>query len=539
VTRDILHKLSRRFIPGRAALSALVSGALYALSFAPGPLPGWLLPIWQIALLAVLIRLCDQADASGQAARLGWLFGLSGFGTGLYWLFISLHTYGHLAAPLAAAGVAALAAALALFPALTCWTARRLSSGPVAKGSSTMGHALLWAAAWTLAEWLRGTLFTGMPWLNAGYAHADGPLAGWTPVLGVYGVAFLAAFAAAAISLLRRAGAPARRPAALTLIVALTGLGLKQIAWSTPHGEPLEVRLVQGNIDQGDKFDPARTQAGIVQHLEQAALPPVPGASEPRLIVLPETIMPSFQHRIAPEVWQAWHDLARSKNATVIMGAPLHDRRGRQTNSVIGITGATSLAELQSGDNRLRYDKRHLVPFGEFIPPGFRWFVNAMQIPLGDFDRGGERQPPFAVADQRVAPNICFEDVFGEELLPALHPGPDGAPGATILVNVSNLGWFGDSWALRQHLQIARVRAMETGRPMLRATNTGTTAAIAPNGRVLIQADPLAARVVGLPVQGMTGLTPYARLGNQPVLLFAALCLGIALSLQRSTKMLT
>jgi len=520
----------RRLLPSRAALSALFCGVLYALSFSPDPLPGWLLPVWHIALFAVLIRLCDQAESPGQAAKLGWLFGLTGFSTGLYWLSISMHTYGHLPAPLAAAGVFVLAAALAIFPALACWTARRLHA------DSAVGRALLWAAAWTLTEWLRGTLFTGLPWLNAGYAHANGPFSGWLPVLGVYGVAFLAAYTAAAISLLTHSATPIRLPVALALCAALVGLGLKQIAWSTPHGKPLEVRLVQGNIEQSDKFDPAHRQASIVQHLEQAALPPVADAAMPQLIVLPETVMPDFQHRIAPDVWQAWRDLARERNTTVIMGVPLHDTQSRLTNSVIGIRGDTSLAELQSGENRLRYDKRHLVPFGEFIPPGFRWFVEAMQIPLGDFDRGGERQAPFSVADQTIASNICFEDVFGEELLPALHPFEDGTPGATILVNVSNLGWFGDSWALRQHLQIARVRAMETARPMLRATNTGMTAAIAPDGRVLIQAEPLQPRVVGLPVQGMTGLTPYARLGNSPILMFAALCLGVALAGRRKER---
>lgn len=526
----------RRLLPGPAALASLAAGASYALSFAPGPLPGWLLPVWQLAMLAVLIRLCDRAGTPRRAARLGWCFGLASLGVGMYWLYISMHTYGHLPAPLAAAGVAALAAALAVYPALACWTVARLLPDPAAEGAPAIGRALLWASAWTLAEWLRGTLFTGLPWLNAGYAHADGPYAGWLPVLGVYGAAFLAAYAAAAIAMLARTRAPARVPAVLALLTAIAGLALRQVAWSEPHGQPLEVRLVQGNIDQGAKFDFARVEAAIVQHLEQAGLPPVAGAAEPGLIVLPETIMPTYQSRIAPGVWQAWRDLAGRKQATVMMGAPLHDARGRITNSVIGITGGTPLAALQSGDNPQRYDKRHLVPFGEFVPPGFRWFVDAMRIPLGDFDRGAERQPPFAVADQHVAPNICFEDVFGEELLPALHPGEDGSPGATILVNVSNLGWFGDSWSLRQHLQIARVRALETARPMLRATNTGMTAAIGPDGRVLIQAEPLQPRVVGLSVQGMTGLTPYARMGNQPVLMFAALCLGAALARRRPAR---
>jgi len=532
----------------------LAAGAVHALCFAPGPLPGWLLPLLQLACLAVLAHHACAAPSARRAAADGWLFGLAAYAVGLYWLYISMHTYGHMAPPLAAAGVAALAAALAIWPALACTMAQRL-----APAGSALGRALVWASAWTLAEWLRGTLLTGFPWLNIGYAHVDGPYAGWAPVAGVYGVAFIAAFAASALASLaapamsqaeHSAAAPDAQPAGqadapagpgparrggaaagVAVAAALVGLALNHVSWSQPHGQPIEVRLVQGAIDQGVKFDPAHVQAGLERHLAQAALPPVQGAPAPRLIMLPETIMPTFQDRIDPSIWQAWIDLAARDGATILMGVPLHDvRTGGYTNSVIGITADTPLQALRQGRPPLRYDKHHLVPFGEFVPPGFRWFVDAMAIPLGDFDRGAGRQAPFAVADQFVAPNICYEDVFGEELLPALHPGEDATPGATILANFSNLGWFGDSWALRQHLQISRMRARETARPMLRATNTGVTAAIAPDGQVLIAAEPLQPRVIGLPVQGMTGLTPYARTGNLPVLALAMLCLGGAAS---------
>jgi len=523
---------------------ALVAGALHALSFAPGPLPGWLLPLWQLLMLAVLVFVCERAEATAprRAAWLGWCFGLSHFGVGLYWLSISMHTYGHLAAPLAAIAVLVLAAALAVFPAaaamLAVWLAPR---GNVAR-------ALIWAACWTLGEWLRGTLWTGLPWLNIGYAHVDSPYAGWAALVGVYGVAFWAAWAAAALGLWlgTRVRTPSAAAPVIAVAAAIIGLGLTYLPWSSPHGAPLEVRLVQGNIDQGNKFDPAQTRAALTQHVQQAALPPVAGAPAPALIVLPETVMPMFQHQVPSDIWQAWRDIAAAyeppAGRTILMGVPLYDSRhtadhsrarARITNSVIGITADTPLAALQSGALALRYDKRHLVPLGEFVPTGFRWLVDAMQIPLGDFDRGAARQAPFAVADQHIAPNICFEDVFGEELLPALHPDAAGQPGATILVNVSNLGWFGDSWVLRQHLQIARMRTLETARPMLRATNTGMTAAIDARGRVLIQAEPRQARVIGLPIQGMTGLTPYARWGNTPVLMLVALCLGMTLAWRR------
>jgi apolipoprotein N-acyltransferase len=219
-----------------------------------------------------------------------------------------------------------------------------------------------------------------------------------------------------------------------------------------------------------------------------------------------------------------------------MMGAALFDRTtGTYTNSVIGIDRTTPLEALTSGHTTQRYDKQHLVPFGEFVPWGFRWFVDLLRIPMGDFNRGSTQQRPFAVGDQHIAPNICYEDVFGEELLPALLSGtlasaPPSAPfaGASILANFSNLGWFGDSWALRQHWQMARMRALETSRPMLRATNTGMTGVIDPQGRTLASLPPHRAAVLDISVQGQRGLTPYSSAGNLPILLLTGLILLIA-----------
>jgi apolipoprotein N-acyltransferase len=177
-----------------------------------------------------------------------------------------------------------------------------------------------------------------------------------------------------------------------------------------------------------------------------------------------------------------------------------------------------------TGARPARYDKRHLVPFGEFVPWGFRWFVDLMTIPLGDFGRGADIQPPFKVGEQRISFNICYEDVFGEELLPALA----GEDGATILANVSNIAWFGNSHALPQHLQIARMRTLETARPMIRATNTGVTAAIDFDGKVLAALPTYQLGALSLQVQGRTGLTPYARTGNWPILALSMLILAAA-----------
>jgi apolipoprotein N-acyltransferase len=480
------------------------------------------------------------------AARRAWLFALAHFVVGVYWLTISMHTYGLMPLPLALIALTALSAFLALFVSLAAWLARTLTPhmqrGAMQTPVTLVTAAALWAATWTLGEWLRGTLFTGFPWLNSGYAHVDSWFAGWAPVLGIYGVTFIAAFTAAALAALiqtaqhTRAHQPKTALVGLiVLMVASAGWGLKQHAWTTNSGQPLVVRLVQGNVEQDIKFTPTHIQQTIATHLRLAATPTQLGTPSPQLVLLPETALAVFQHQLSPTVWNAWRALAAEQQSTLMMGAALFDRAtGTYTNSVIGIDHTTPLEALTSGHNAMRYDKHHLVPFGEFVPWGFRWFVDLLAIPMGDFNRGSAQQRPFAVGGQYIAPNICYEDVFGEELLSALQsdslaPVQTGIPptGATILANFSNLGWFGDSWALRQHWQMARMRALETSRPMLRATNTGMTGVIDPQGRTLASLPPHRAAVLDTSVQGQRGLTPYSSVGNLPVLLLTGFVLLI------------
>ena len=539
--------------PHWTTLGLVAAGAVHALTFAPGPLPAWSLAPLQIIVLACLAYATLQAPALRQSLVRAWLFNFVSFSLGLYWLFVSMHYYGGLAAPLAVGGVLILSAFLALFPALACVLARWLCP-PHLHGEPNPSPArrmliaaMAWAAAWALLEWVRATILTGFPWLNIGYAHVDGPLAGWAPVLGVHGMALLAAFAAAALAGLwqatRSAGGLGKRgdarrnlAFALALLLVVAGWPLGGIRWSQPSGAPLQIRLIQGNVEQSQKFDPQLMELGIRRHLELAALPAPPA----ELIILPETVLPVFQDRLDPAVWEAWRTLAAHNAATIAMGVPLRttttDGQYSYTNSVIGFDAATPLEQLRNGTTAQRYDKHHLVPWGEYVPPGFQWFVDMLNIPLGDFDRGAPRQTPFHVRDQHVAFNICYEDLFGEEILPALHPGPNGEPGATILANVSNLGWFGDTWALRQHLQIGRLRTMETARPMVTATNTGITAAIDARGRVAAQLAPLQAGVLPVSVQGMSGLTPYARFGDKTALALIGLALIAAVGSGRRTR---
>jgi len=522
----------------------VLAGVLQALCFAPGPLPTALLAVVQIVSLGVLARLTLTAPSVRRAALDGGLFALVTYAVGLYWLYISLHVYGYMAAPLAAGGVLALAAYLALYPAAACALARWLTVRPAAAtpgrppGAVTwLRHTATWAATWTAFEWLRGVIMSGFPWLNIAYGHVDSPLAGWAPLFGAYGLAFAAAFVAAAVALLVANGL-AWRQRALTLGVAgallVVGGVVALIGWSSPAGNPLAVRLVQGNVPQSQKFEPALMKQGIIKHMRLAAQPASAGKPAPDFVLLPETVLPVFQDQLPPNTWEIWRSLAARTNATFAMGVPLHrqdaDGQSIYTNSVVAFDGNTTAESLETATVDRLYDKRHLVPFGEYVPTGFRWFVNAMQIPLGDFNRGPERQTPFAVRDQHIAFNICYEDLFGDELLPAIRTGADGAPGATILANVSNLGWFGDSWALRQHLQIGRLRTIETARPMLAATNTGLTALIDARGRVTDSIPSHTSGVLEVSVQGMKGLTPYTRWGDGPALLIVGLMLVAGMS---------
>lgn len=515
----------------------LVVGALHALAFAPYPLPAWALPYVQVACLAVLARYTIQANSARSVAAHAVLFGFSQFSVGLYWFTISMHEYGGMPLPMAIAALLLFAAAMSLYGMVACLLTWRLIRNRVSlEPAAVILVSTTWASFWTLGEWLRGTLFTGFPWLNIGYAHVEGALAPWAPVVGVYGVAWMAAFASAALAMTalgRNTGkdVQAATALALSLAIGLVGIALSHIVWSRPYGEPVLVRLIQGNIPQSEKFDPAHIDRGIADYMMLARAEPKEAGREPDITVLPETVVPYLQDRVDPRIWARWIDIAQERNTTLLMGVPLHQLVGdqdRYTNSTIAFDGDTKPEDIAQLRLALRYDKVHLVPFGEFVPAGFRWFVDMMNIPLGDFNRGDSEQAPMRIAGQNVAPNICYEDVFGEEIIHSVR-GDVAGGGASLLLNVSNLAWFGDSWALRQHLQISRMRAMETARPMLRSTNTGMTAAIEPNGTVRAVLQPHVKGILDVEVQGRSGLTPYVGWANKPALLWCVLLIAVAI----------
>ena len=520
---------TERLWPSLVAGAAL--GALQAASFSP-PLGAWWLQLLCLAaLFAIVLPVAGRLVRPARSAGVTLAFGLGGFAAGLSWLHTSMHVFGGMPSALAVAAVLLFSLYLALFPAAAVWAALTWTSGartkddaPVATVRSALRVPAAIGATWGLGEFLRGWVFTGFPWLSIGYAHVDGPLGGLAPWAGVYGIgvvaAMLAAMLGAAARTLLSARAPADPPrgrtAAMLVIIAAAGVAaaalLGRIEWTRPYGAPVEVRLVQGNVEQQMKFDPMRTLRSMEDYTRLVE------AGSARLTVLPETAWTLPWMTTPPPIAERIEAHARRSGGVIAIGMPLQQAAPmasghvHYTNSValIGAADPPSAEPGLPGPVRERYDKRHLVPFGEFVPPGFRWFVDLMKIPLGDFGRGSATQAPFAVAGQRFAFNICYEDLFGEELLPALR-GPEPA---TVLVNVSNIAWFGDSHALPQHLAIARMRTLETGRPMLRATNTGVTASIDHRGRVEAMLPPYTQGALDVRVQGTEGLTPYARFGN-------------------------
>ncbi|MGP1676752.1 MAG: apolipoprotein N-acyltransferase [Burkholderiales bacterium] len=476
----------------RAPLAAFLLGAATVLGFAPvalAPLP--------ILCAAGLLWLWQQAATPRRAAALGFAFGLGLFLAGVSWVYISLHNFGAMPAPLAAVATFLFCAFLALYPALAGYLQAKLA-GPVAAK-----QLLLIPALWVLTEWLRGWVFTGFPWLTLGYSQSDSPLGGYAPLSGVFGISWLVWLCAGLLLALARARQRIAALAGIALIFSL-GYGLEQVEWTQPHGAPVTVSLVQGNIAQELKWDATRFAATVELYQRMTE------RSAARLTILPETAIPRFLDLIDPAVVRSLATSARSHGGDLIVGVPLRDASGRYYNSALSL-GASPTQ---------RYDKIHLVPFGEFIPPGFGWVLAILKIPLADFTRGSAAQAPLELAGQKVAVNICYEDAFGEEIIRFL-------PEATLLVNVSNVAWFGDSLAPHQHLQISQMRALETGRSMLRATNTGMTAIIDHHGRVAAVLPPFTQGTLNGSAQGRSGATPYVRWGNAPPVLLALLACGL------------
>lgn len=472
---------------------ALMLGAITVSGFAPDTL--FFLPL---LTMAALFLLWSRASSRKAAAFTGFAFGLGFFGAGVSWVYVSIHDFGGMPTSLAVVATFLFCLVLSCFPAV----AGLLQAG---FGGLTRRRALLLIPAlWVLMEWVRGWIFTGFPWLALGYSQAvSSPLAGFAPLSGVYGVSLASAWCAGALALVadarlhRRGRADMVFPAASLLVLVLTGFILKQVEWVRPMGAPVSVSLLQGNIPQEMKWREDKAKTTLDAYMAMTL------ASSGRLIVLPETALPMFLQDLSLSYLEILSGRARELGGDVLVGVPEHTRNGDYFNSVLSL-GSSPMQV---------YRKVHLVPFGEYIPLRslFGWITRILHIPLSDFSRGEKIQPPLQVAGQKVAMAICYEDVFGEELINQL-------PAASLLVNVSNDAWFGDTVAPWQHLQISQMRALEAGRYMLRATNTGITAIINQRGEVLKRAQEFTATRLEGEAQGFAGATPYVRFGNLPIL---------------------
>ena len=495
---------------------AFCAGLLAVLGFAPFSL--FPLPVFA---LAVLFALWLRAKTARAAARIGFAFGFGLFGAGTGWIYVALHDYGDMPFLLALPATALFAAFIALFPALVGYASHRIlqaggrgtrehAAPHFGRAASCAGFLLMMPALWVLLEWLRGLLFTGFPWLTFGYSQAArSPLAGYAPLLGVYGVSLVVAESAGLLAYLWQARWSRQGKAALAVLAALWmgGTVLRMVEWTQPQGDLLKVSLVQGNIAQELKFREEKL-VGSLETYRRLAL-----QSNARLIVLPETALPLLRSELPENYAAIMGQHARQNGGDMLIGAFERDH-GLYYNSVFTLGVAPSQS----------YRKNHLVPFGEFIPlrPALGWLINeVLNIPMSDLARGGLPQAPLNVAGQKIAVNICYEDVFGEEIIRAL-------PEATLLVNVSNDAWYGDSHAAAQHNQMSQMRALESGRMVLRATNTGVTSIIGRDGGIQQMLPQHEEGVLTGQAQGYVGATPYVRWGNIVALLLIALMLVAA-----------
>lgn len=478
--------------------SALIAGALLPAAFAP-------FGIWPLALIcpAALLALILPLD-SRKAALCGWFFGAGMFGTGSSWVYVSIHDFGYAPIPLAAALTLGFCLGLALLPAATVWIWARFLRAR--RGGVLLGFP----AMWVLGEWCRIWLLTGFPWLYLGYSQLDGPLAGWAPVSGVLGLGALLSFSAAALVVALQRGRRGLSAVAVAALLWALGPALSLIDWVRPRGAPLAVAMVQGNIPQELKWEPGHLEATLETYEELSE--PLWGTD---LIVWPEAALPAYLDRLS-DFLQALARRSAVAGSTLLTGVPTRfsnpdAKRGFDAfNSVLAVGADSGI-----------YHKRHLVPFGEYVPLDsvLRGLIAFFDLPMSSFSAGPADQPLLAVKGLQLAPFICYEIVFPDMVASAL-------PDADVLLTVSNDTWFGRSIGPLQHLQMARMRALENGRPLIRATNNGVSALVDARGRILVRGGQFTREVVRGEIQPTSGATPFSRAGSAPVLALAILALA-------------
>lgn len=487
-----------------ASLLSLVFGAAMAISFAPAN-AWWFTPCALAGLFIIL-----EGATRWQASLRGLLFGFGWFGVGFWWTFPGLRSHTGASVSVSLMLTAALVMSLSVFPALAMGVLRHLA--PTSRG--LRGAVIRWiatAASWMLSEWTRGNLFGGLPMLATGYAHASGPLAAFTPVVGVYGVGFLNAAIAAMLAdciphpMRDRWTRPAAVLGIVTLVVA--SVALDSVVWTRDSGRMLSVRLVQTNIAGYAKQTISSVRRDLSIYTDMAASSPA------ELTVFPESALPLVWNALPPALLAEWKNIARQRQGAILLGAMVAGVGRTVTNSALAITHGSG-----PGDYDYRYDKIHLVPLGEQIPVRGRWLFNWMNLGLEPITPGGPAQRPLALPKAKVAVSICFEDLFDTTTATRARE-------AQLLLNLSNFSWFDGTYAAAQHLQAAQLRARETGRWVLQAANTGLTAVIDKNGVIRRVLPPEVLGTLDANVPLFEGTTPFMLLGNAPLLAASSLVL--------------
>ncbi|MEW8627210.1 MAG: apolipoprotein N-acyltransferase [Candidatus Thiodiazotropha sp.] len=481
------------------ALFAALAGGLTTLAFAP-------FDLWIMAVLGPMLLFLIWHKLAGPSFKSGFFYGFGLLGTGVSWLYVSIAQFGDLGWLFPLIITLGFILFISLYYGLLGWLAARFDGF-----GSGQKLVLIYPALWISMEWFRGWFLTGFPWLQPGYSQLDSPLAGYAPLLGVLGVSWMVILSAGLLGylLIGKSGRPWR--VSVLVLIWLGGWWTTDIEWSRPAGEPLSVALIQGNIPQAQKWLPEQLSPSLVLYanLTKQNL-------DRDLIIWPETAVSAFQFQVEEAFIVPLEKLIRDSDTNLVFGVVQMDQqRENYYNALVSL----------GNEQRDHYYKGHLVPFTEYLPlKSLLWpLVDLFTIPMSDFSARQAPKPLMQVGDHTVGMSICYEDAFGSEMIQAL-------PEAAYLINVSNDAWFGDSLAPHQHLQIARMRALESSRYLLRSTNTGVSAIIAPNGKLaavspLLEEDVLQGEIVPL-----SGETPYARTGNLTILLFLVMSLIPALA---------
>lgn len=507
---------------------AVGAGAILPFAFAPFQ-QNWIV----LLSLAVLFFLWKRSDSRKQAAWLGFGFGIGMFGIGVSWIQFSMFQFGNTGFVLSIMMTVLFVVVVSFYIALVGWIAVWLLEKKDNSDNygNFWGISLLFPALWVAGEWLRSHLFTGFPWLLLGHTAPGSLYAGLAPIVGTYGVSFFLAWSAMWLMLLvvdqQRKKQIFRLGMLLLIWAAAWGSGQRD--WHQPKGEPLDVALVQGNIAQNLKWR-SEVRQTILAHYRRSV-----EAVDADLYIWPETALPAFRDQIEDDFLVPLAKQLAEKKQSLLLGIVARDKhqndrkqhdQNRRLNQRVYFN-SLQLIGAEEGE----YRKRHLVPFGEYLPlkAYFSEFLRFMEIPMADFSAGKALQKPMAISGNHFSSTICYEIVYPNLVF-------DHLPEATFLVTVSNDAWFGDSLAPHQHLQIAQMRALESARPLLRATNSGITAVISPKGEIVAQLPQFQSGVLVDQMQPVSGRTPYIWWGDWPVFLLITLIVGIAVWQRRKSR---